>query len=400
MSVHLTREHLEKAQELVAESHAHGGLAPLDVARFWADEAVAGRDPFGREIPQVALGIRMSPECLFAELGIAEDWRRYYHDPAWQRTLAKPYNDKAEAIVGRRLLNENPPETPDRIWPRPRELYEIFEAENVFHNDSFWLKQRVHSPAELAALLDRVEERLNGDLRTFLLPPAWDLEKERLRKLGIPSPIYRGQRGPVTFAMSIYGVENVIFLILDQPDLAARFRDLIGRAILERARVLDEERGWATPAEGVRKWGWADDNCCMLNKEMYDFFAKPILRAVFDRYAPGVNDARYQHSDSDMAQHLETLGELGLTGANFGPNLTVTEIRQHLPRAVIEGQLAPFTFSRNEEVNLVAEVIRDCEMAQSARGLCLATAGSINNGSRLTGMRLIMAAIQRYGRYR
>ena len=33
------------------------------------------------------------------------------------------------------------------------------------------------------------------------------------------------------------------------------------------------------------------------------------------------------------------------------------------------------------------------------RGLVWATAGSINNGTRLTSMRLAMAAIQRYGRY-
>ena len=47
----------------------------------------------------------------------------------------------------------------------------------------------------------------------------------------------------------------------------------------------------------------------------------------------------------------------------------------------------------------MAECLRDFEMAREHRGLVLATAGSINNGTRLTGMRLIMAAIQRYGRY-
>lgn len=399
MSVHLNPEHLEKAQALVKEAHANNGLAPLDLARFWADEEIAGRNPFSHNIPQVPLGIRMSSECLFAELGVTEDWRRFYHDQAWLRSLAKPYNDKAEHIVGRRLLSEKPPTSSDQIWPRPRELYDIFEAENIFHNDSFWLKQKAHSPDELAALLDNVERRLDGNLRDFLLPPEWDREKSRLQKLGVPSPIYRSQRGPVTFAMSIFGTENLIFLILDQPDLAARYRDIICRAILERARILDEERGWRMPVEAVRGWSWFDDNCCLLNKEMYDFFAKPILQAVFARYAPGPNDVRYQHSDSDMAQHLETLGELELTGVNFGPNLTVTQIRQHLPCAVIHGQLAPFTFSRNEEINLVAEVIRDCELARPTRGLCLMTAGSINNGSRLTGLRLIMAAIQKYGCY-
>jgi hypothetical protein len=38
-------------------------------------------------------------------------------------------------------------------------------------------------------------------------------------------------------------------------------------------------------------------------------------------------------------------------------------------------------------------------MAREQRGLRFATAGSISNGSRLTGMRLIMAAIQHFGRY-
>jgi len=48
---------------------------------------------------------------------------------------------------------------------------------------------------------------------------------------------------------------------------------------------------------------------------------------------------------------------------------------------------------------MVAEFLRDYEMAKENRGLVFATAGSINNGSRLTGMRLLMAAIQEYGRY-
>ena len=79
--------------------------------------------------------------------------------------------------------------------------------------------------------------------------------------------------------------------------------------------------------------------------------------------------------------------------------MVAREICEHLPRAVIYGQLAPFTFSRNEEVNIVAEFLRDFEMARPSRGLKFETAGAVNNGSRLTGLRLIMAAIQRYGRY-
>ena len=55
----------------------------------------------------------------------------------------------------------------------------------------------------------------------------------------------------------------------------------------------------------------------------------------------------------------------------------------------------------NDEEAIVAEVRRDCEMAKEgdARGLNLPTAGSINNGSLLSSMRVVMAAIQNYGRY-
>ena len=69
------------------------------------------------------------------------------------------------------------------------------------------------------------------------------------------------------------------------------------------------------------------------------------------------------------------------------------------PRRSSTANWRPFTFSRNEEVNIVAEFLRDFEMTRETRGLSFTTAGSINNGSRLTGMRLIMAAIQRHGRY-
>ena len=398
MSVHVREAHLKTAQKLVDETRANGGLAPIDLDKFWADDAVARSDTWSETCPQMPLGILMSHECVWAELGIEEDWYKLLHDQAFNLELCKRYNDKAEQIVGRRIVREVQPTPPEHRWPEPKQLFHIFEGQEVWEGWSYWLPEVVNTPKDLEALLDRVEKRLE-DLRSFLLPHEWDEQKERLQKLGIPSPTYRGQRGPVTFAMSIYGVENLIYLIMDEPDLAKRFSDLIARAILGRARVLDEERGWEPGKEAQRGWYWCDDNSCMLNPEMYDFFAKPIHRAVFDTYSSNPGELRGQHSDSDMAQHLPTLNDLGLNSANFGPNLTIAQIREKIPGAEIHGQMAPFTFCRNEEVNIVAECLRDFEMAREKRGVVLATAGSINNGSRVSSLRLIMAAIQRYGQY-
>ena len=216
--------------------------------------------------------------------------------------------------------------------------------------------------------------------------------------LGAPPPRYRHQRGPCTFACSIYGPENVLMLGHDDPGLFKRFSDVLARAIIARARVLDEEAG-LTPEQARDGWSWADDHCCLFNPALYEAFAMPIHRAVFEAFAPKPEYRRYQHSDSDMAHLLPLISQLELTGTNFGPTLSVSQIRRHCRRAVIDGQLAPFTYSRDEHANMVAEFLRDFAQAREQRGLNFTTAGSINNGSRLAGMRLLMVAIQRYGRY-
>lgn len=395
-----TPDNKQKIDEILADTKANNGLAPLDLDQFWADQKLAGGNSFGSDIPQPSFGAICNWECIFDELGIEQDWQKFlYDDPAWALDLKKRYNDLAETIVGRRIIGEEIPD-PTLQWPKTKELSDIFEAENVWEggkSGSWWLKQSANTPEELSSLLDRVEERITN-LSEFMLPENWDEEKARLIALDRPVPRYRGQRGPCTFATSVYGSENMLFLSFDEPELFTRFSNVIGRAILARATVLDEEGGF-TPETAPKGWSWADDNCCLFNPDMYEAFAMPIHRAVMGKYAPEPEHGRYQHSDSNMAHLLPLLHELNLSGTNFGPTLTVSEIREHCPNARIDGQMAPFTYSRNEEANMVAEFLRDFDQAKEKRGLNFTTAGSINNGSRLSGMRLLMAAIQRYGRY-
>lgn len=389
-------EHAGMARALVAEARANGGLAPVDLDRFWADDAAARRDPFGKDIPQVPFGCALNGLCVYDELGEKEDVWRYDHDHEWRIGLNRRYNDIAERIVGRRILSEDLPPDPADVFPSPRGLSDVFEAASEWHDQSWWLKQSADSPEELKRLLDRIDRK---DIRKEILPDGWEEAKKRLLPRGVKPPLYRFQRGPVTFAMSVYGVENVIFLIMEEEDLATRFRDTIIRVMLEIGRVLDEEAGYS-PETAPRGFQFNDDNCAMLSPAMYEFFGAPILRALFDRYAPGGKDWRGQHSDSAMAHLLPILGRLGLNGTmGFGPTVTVADIRRHLPRAVIHGQLAPKTYMHNEEEKIVMEFLRDFEMTRKERGLVFSTAGSINEGTRLTSMRLVMSAIQRYGRY-
>jgi uroporphyrinogen decarboxylase len=386
-----------RAQWLLDQMQSNNGLAPVDLDRFWEADAKAKLNTFADDCPQVACGVMMSTEAVWDELGLVEDWKRQEEDIAYRVGLNKQYNDIAEKIVGRRLLSEVMPD-PKMQYPKVKTLADIFEAQQEWHIWSYWLKQSADTPDELEALLDRVEKRLEN-LREFVLPPQWESEKSRLMQAGIKPPLYRGQRGPVTFATSIYGVENLLYLIMDQPELAARFRDVIQRAMLGLAHVQDVEAGWDDQCDWGRSFGFADDNCALLTPDMYDYFGYPILKAIFERYAPLPTDKRYQHSDSDMGHLLPILGRLNFSGVNFGPNVRVSHIREHMPHTEIHGTLAPFTLSRDEHAGIVHEALRDFDEARDSKGLLFATAGSINNGSRLTGMRLVMSAIQHFGRY-
>lgn len=387
-------EHLRLAEAMVDEMYRLDGLASVDLNRIWADQDVAVKDPWSEHIQQLPFGAATTSECVYDELGIPEDYWRYAHDETWRLEINKTYNDHAEPVIGRRLLGERAG-NPNLYYPSVGGLHDVFEARNIWHGQSWWLQQSVDSEDDLRALLDRVDQR---DVRATILPDNWTRERDRLMALGIKPPLYRHQRGPVTFATSIFGVENFLMLILDQPDLAARLRDSILRVMLEIGRILDEEGGY-TFESAPHGFSFADDNCCLLTPTMYEFFALPVLKGMFDRYSPLPHDLRYQHSDSDMGHILPHLATAQLNAVNFGPKVLVEQIRQHLPKATIYGVLAPFTYSRNEHVNIVLELLRDWDMAKEHRGLVFATAGSVNNGSSLRSMRLIMAAIQRYCRW-
>ncbi|HZK39070.1 MAG TPA: uroporphyrinogen decarboxylase family protein [Clostridia bacterium] len=372
-------------------------MLDLDIKQFWADDVKAHENRcFSKQAPQVALGIRMSEECVFAELG--EEGNPWGDTPRERRMeLNKRYNEKARKIVGQDLLREYiPPQTEN--FPAYRRIGEVFDGEYLFDGNSEWLKGNCENPTALEKLLDRIDKL---DLRSFILPSNWESEKKRLyEKHGKKPSAFNSVRGPVTLATSVYGVENLIFLIYDHPELAKRFSDTIAKVLLGYIEIFIEESG-QTQGNFQHGFWFADDNCCLLTAEMYELSGLPILQKIFEKTSPLPGDVRYQHSDSAMGHLLPLLAQTGLNGVNFGPTVMISDIRKHMKNATIDGQLAPFTFMNNDEEQIITEVKRDCAMARvdDIRGVNLTTAGSINNGSLLTSMRTVMAAIQNYGRY-
>ncbi len=367
-------------------------MIDLDVAQFWKDDEIAHRDNCFHNGPQVALGIRMSDECVYDELGEpGHPWEP--EQRARRIELNKRYNDKAEKIVGLRLLQESfPPE--DASFPEIRRIGEAFGGRYLYHNHTEWLEGDAPDEKALEKILNRVETM---DFRAFMLPVNWESEKKRIfETYGLmPSPV-RFIRGPVTLAASIYGVEPLMYLLVDEPELCERFSRAIAHAALSMAKVMDEEAG--VTAQSLPGYGFNDDNCCLLSPEMYEAFGYPVLKTLFDYYSPNPGDRRYQHSDSAMGHLLPILGRLDLNGVNFGPTVLTPDIRRHLPHARIDGCISPMTFMRNETAKLIEETKRDCADGLLYGGVNISTAGSINNGSLLESMRVVMGVIQQYGR--
>lgn len=372
-------------------------LLPVDLNKFWEADALAHEENcFSKNATQVAMGIRMSDECVFSELNEpGNPWGETARDR--RMSLNKRYNDLAETIVGKRLLNEYIPK-PEERFPAYKQIGEVFGGQYTSDGNTTWLHSDIRTPNQLEKQLDFID---NMNFAEFILPPNWESEKRRLfEAYGKKPSIHRHIRGPVTLATSIFGVENFIFLLIDEPDLSKRLSETITQVIFNYIDLFDQEAGY-NATNAPHGFSFADDDCCLLNSQMYEAFGYPILKAIFDKTSPDLSDKRYQHSDSAMGHLLPILSKLNLTGCNFGPTLTVREIRSHMPHTRIDGQLAPFTFMRNNQEDIIAEVKRDCDMSKEndLRGVNISTAGSINNGSSLVSMRTVMHTIQKYGQY-
>jgi uroporphyrinogen decarboxylase len=371
----------------------------LDLNKFWENDKKAHKDNcFSEDAPQMALGIRMSGECVFAELN--EEGSPWDHTiPVKRRNdLNKRYNDKSEIIVGKRLLKEDYlPE--DSHFPYIKRVGEVFGGTYKFEKEGGeWLFSGINSIPELEKQLDIVD---NLDLEDFMLPDNWEKEKQRIYETyGLTPNTLRWIRGPVTLASSIFGAENLIFLYYDAKEVFIRFSKSITKVAIKMAEIMDEQAGY-TKENAPHGYSFADDDCNLFTAEMYEAFGYPVLKKVFERFSPNAGDTRFQHSDSPMEHLIPILSKLNLTGCNFGPTVTVDKIREYMPNTRIDGCLAPFTFMRNNKDVIKKEVIRDYNMAieSGVKGINLFTAGSINNGSSLESMRYIMELIQNQCRY-
>jgi uroporphyrinogen decarboxylase len=257
-----------------------------------------------------------------------------------------------------------------------------------------WLERGCDGIEELRTKLDEIERWSDRDLREKMFSSGGVVKRRGPDAAGSRPIAGAGSRGPATMATSILGTMNTMFWIIDYPTDMERFFDVLGDVIVRYHTIVEAEAGVI-----YRGYYWLDDNCVLYSPALYERFCLPIMNRVMDAFAPDPDHHRYQHSDSAMGHLLPLLAGFGFHGVNFGPTVSSSLIRRYMPRAVIEGAVAPNTLRDKDLDAVVEEVRRDFDAVGGDGGLVVTTCGSISAGTSLESIRGFMWAVQEFCRY-
>jgi len=356
----------------------------LDLERFWAENAASlGRD-FSTDKPRAPILLSVDDHWLLDEMQVPSTIR-YYRDIDYRLELNRRCNDRCQQEIGIRPFPEAIP------WPPPKRIEEVFGSrQELTEGATPWLEPSVRTVEDLVRIMDQVEHM---DLADFVFQdgvpnfPDVPADEGRLERRV-------SSRGPATIGTSVCGTERYLYFLLDCPAQMERFHELLAQKLVEYAHVLADAMEVAP-----RGYSFLDDNCALLSPGLYERFCAPVLQHVFAALAPEPDDWRYQHSDSAMEHLLPILSRFNFKAVNFGPTVRVEDIRRHMPRTCIHGQVAPMTLRNAPFEAIIAEVRRDFDAVGADGGLVITTAGSVPAGTTFERLRCLMWAVDRYTRY-
>jgi uroporphyrinogen decarboxylase len=360
----------------------------LEVEAFWQENERC--QEFTTAKPRCALRFTPDDHWLFEFMAVPSTLR-YYQDKGYRDALHAQVNQITGRYVGQAFFDE------DTWQHQPRRIENLFGCEFAYREGSTpWLVPVTADRREFAAILDRAEAL---DLSTWALPDEFLAEWEQRRAAGRSLPLLgTGSRGPATIMTSVIDPTVLFLWMYDDPDLVARFRDVLAAKMIELSRLLREFSGNDLP-----QWWITDDNSALFSPRLYREYCFPVLHGLLEVMAPldgGQQVRRYQHSDSAMGHLLDQQYELGIRFVNYGPEVDVALIREKMPEACIQGHMPPLLLRNGSPGEIRQRVVDDFAKAGGSGGLEVTTAGSLAAGTGLGRMRWLMQVVQEECRFR
>ncbi|OQB14988.1 MAG: methylcobalamin:coenzyme M methyltransferase [Firmicutes bacterium ADurb.Bin193] len=361
----------------------------MDVKAFWEENSKCF-EPFSTNKPRVPMNFWLDDHFLLEYMKLPSTLK-YYNDAAYRREVNTRFNDEMERLLGRRFINEEiyPEKDPVRFECIMGAHWELSEGGTP------WLETDVKDIEDVKALIYKYKKL---DMKKAAFPEGWQESREQYekttgKKLRLGGG---GSRGPATMATSILGTENTCIFIMEEPEIMDEFFAYLAHKLIEYHNVLMEATDNTDNRNG---YNIADDNCYLFPPKHYERFCAPVLEKLFKEFSPKPCHKRRQHSDSDMGHLMGILNDLGVNTVNFGPNIHPGDIRKAMPKAVIEGQMPPFTLRNSGPDEIINIVKRDIEAVGGDGGLVECTAGSVAGGTPIENILVYMWAVEQYGRY-
>ena len=362
-------------------------LRAFDAKAFW-QENKACFQPFSTDKPRVAACFMFEDHFLLNLLAI-ENTNQYYDDMPYRLACHVRANDILEEALGARFYPE------DNIAYMKSEFeVRLGAARVITRGNTPWIEPRVEDVEGIKALIDRVAKM---DMRRDAIDPAWyEIREDFRQKTGRRMRFEQGWNGPATIACSVLGTTNLCFYLYDEPEVMRDFFEVVGAQYIAYREAVTLADSGVVDRAGI---GINDDSCYIFTPADHARYCVPFQKRFYEAFAPAPAHLRRHHSDSAMQHLIENLGAMGVNEVNIAPDIQATQIRERLPGAVIHGQIHPFLLKNGSPEDIVEKIRHDIRTVGTDGGLVETVVGVIPEGTPLENMRLLLWAVQEYGRY-
>jgi uroporphyrinogen decarboxylase len=182
--------------------------------------------------------------------------------------------------------------------------------------------------------------------------------------------------GPFTLAGQLFGLENTLYLAVDNPELFERLLDfstevliLFGLAQIEAGAhlpiVFDPS---ASPA--------------VIPPALFREFELPRLRRLFQTLQKSGSAANWLHIAGPAGPILPYYTEAGVNIANFDYNVNMLEARNQLPATCLDGNIKSLSFVEGIPEDITKESMKLINFFRARRGFILSSGCEIPPESR------------------
>lgn len=166
--------------------------------------------------------------------------------------------------------------------------------------------------------------------------------------------------GPTTIASQIFGIENLIYLMVDEPEGFTRLLDFTAQVTQTFAEAL-----FAVGAHGVMiNEPSASPN--IFPKEVFQAFIHPLLQAMFTKLKRNYSGVNWLQITGNATAILPSIAELELDLVTIDSPVNLSQALQVLSHKTVCGNLNPILFLKGRRDQMAEALDEDIKQGRKA----------------------------------